>query len=301
VRDAFTAGSKGTAPASVIAAIRLPDGLFRAEQLWPRALADSDPQQTNPSRNGRVAGVEDLFSDTRMRAALTHFAHEKADTLGSEVTLDPPFKADKTMALKEAVLDRLKGSEATVIGVLRAVVNYTPGSATGQTGGIFGHDEDDDALTYYRTAKAKGALEPLTLVQRKRLVRAVLEGSTTGAEDTMVADLLTSATPADSSAVLNDVGWRWVWDDLSGNDLQRVVDVAGPAFWATKAFAQKEAEVGFLAGGRTNDISQRTIIMILRTCATPAEVRAIDKSLGWPGLDFDLTGSYQTELDRLKR
>lgn len=301
VRNAFTAGSKGTAPGAAIAAIRLSDGLFRAEQLWPRALADSDPQQTNPSRKWRVAGVEDLFSDARMRAALTHFAHEKADTLGSEVTLDPPFRADKMLALKEAVLDKLKGSESTVIGVLRAVVNYTPGSATGQVGGIGGHDMDDDALTYYLAAKSKkGALETLTLTQRKRLVRAGLEGSTTGAEDTMVADLLTSATRADSTAVLTYVGWRWVWDDLSGNDLRRVVDVAGQSFWATQPLPRKKAEISFLASGRTSEISQRAIVMILRTC-TPAEVRDIDKALGWPGLDFDLEGSYQTEFDRLKR
>ncbi|WP_448002672.1 hypothetical protein [Agromyces bauzanensis] len=301
VRDAFAAGAKGSSPAAAVAAIRLPDGLFRAEQLWPRALADSDPQQSNPGRNWRVAGVEDLFRNKRMREALTHFAHEKADTLGAEVTLDPPFKADKTMALKEAVLDQLKGSEATVIGVLREVINYTPGSATGQTGGVFGHDEDDDALSYYRAAKLKGSLGTLTLVQRRRLVRAVLSGSTTGAEDTMVSDLLVSATPADATAVLDDVGWRWVWNDLSGDDLRRVVDVAGPAFWARRSFAQKKAEVGFLAGGRTDDISQRAIIVILRTCAGPAEVRAIDASVGWPGLDFDLTGAYQTQFDTLKR
>jgi hypothetical protein len=301
VHDAFAAGASGSTPAAAMAAIRLSDGLFRAEQLWPRALADNDPQQTNPSRNWQVAAPEDLFADARMRAALTHFAHEKAATLGSQVTLKPPLKADKQLALKEAVLDRLTGDEASVIGVLRAVINYTPGSATGETGGVLGHDEDDDAVSYYLQAKAKGALGSLTLIQRKRLVRLVLGGSTTGTEDTLVSDLLTTAQPADAKAVLDDVGWRWVWDDLSGGDLERVVDRVGPAYWATKSQAQKRAEIAFLASGRTSGISQRAIIMILRTCATSAEVRAIADSFAWPGLDFDLTDGYQDEFDRLKK
>jgi hypothetical protein len=300
VRDAFTAGAGGAAPAAAVAAARLPDGLFRAEQLWPRALADADPRQTNPARNWQVETAEQLFADARMRTAFTHFAHEKADTLGGSVAMEPPFKADKAMALKEAVVDRLKGDEATVIGLLRAVINYTPGSATGQTGGVFGHDSDDDALSYYRTARTAGALDRLTLTQRTRLVRLVLEGATTGPEDTMVADLLTSK-PADAPAVIEAVSWRWIWDDLSGGDLRRVIDGAGPLYWKGKSLDAKKREVKFLADGPTGDLAQRTIIVILSTCANPAEVRAVDSYVGWPGLDWDLSGRHQSDFDALKR
>ena len=40
---------------------------------------------------------------------------------------------------------------------------------------------------------------------------------------------------------------------LSGDDLKRVVDSAGPAFWRTHPFPRKKAEVSFLAGGRTDE------------------------------------------------
>jgi hypothetical protein len=80
---------------------------------------------------------------------------------------------------------------------------------------------------------------------------------------TMIADLLTSS-PKQAAAVLDEVGWHCVWTD-------------------------------------TSDISQRAIVMILKTCGSPEEVRAIDKHVGWPGLDWDLIGSYQDEFDQLKR
>jgi hypothetical protein len=85
--------------------------------------------------------------------------------------------AEKMLALKEAVVDRLKGDEATVTNLLRAVIDCTPGSATGETGGLF---KDDDAVSYYKAAKAKNALGTLTLIQRKRLVCMVLEGAKVG-------------------------------------------------------------------------------------------------------------------------
>jgi hypothetical protein len=121
-----------------------------------------------------------------------------------------------------------------------------------------------------------------------------------GAEMTMIADLLTSS-PGQANAVLDDVSWRWVWTDTSGEALIRIVDQVGPGYWKTKSLAQKKAEIQYLSGGRTGDISQRAIVMILGTCASSAQVRAIDKSVGWPGLDWDLTGGYQDQFDRLKR
>lgn len=299
VKTAYAMGKAGSDLNAILAALRLPDGLFRAEQLWPRALPGSDPRQTNAALKWKADKVEDLFKDPDMRKALTHFAHEKADTLGSAINLKPPLKADKEAALREAVLARLKADEAAVIATFREIINYTPGSATGETGGVFGHDKDDDALSYYRKAKAKNALHTLTLNQRTRLVRLVLEGATVGAEDTMVADLLVSSK-THAPAVVKAVGWRWIWSDLSGGDLEQVVDGVGPAFWGTQSLNAKKREVKYLADGWTSDISQRLIIVILRTCSGPKEVRAVNKHVGWPGLNWDLSGRYQDEFDRLK-
>lgn len=299
VKDAYKKGVEGANPAQVIASIQLPNGLFRAEQLWPRAVPDSDPKQSNPTLKWKKDNVEGLFQDPQMCTAFKHFANEKASTIGSAISLDAPLKADKEAALREAVLAKLRGDEATVIGTLLEVINYTPGSATGETGGIFGHDEDDDALTYYRKAKAENALSTLTLKQRKRLVRLVLEGATIGAEESMVADLLLS-NRSQAPAVIDDVGWRWIWTDLSTDELKQVVDTIGPIYWATQSLDAKKHEVKYLAKGWTSDISQRLIIVILRTCSGPKEVRKINDYMGWPGLNWDLTGQYQDAFDELK-
>ena len=48
-------------------------------------------------------------------------------------------------------------------------------------------------------------------------------------------------------------------------------------------------------------VTQRAIVMILRTRASSAEVRVIDGFVGWPGHSWDLTGGYQDEFDRLRR
>lgn len=299
VKKAYTMGKAGANPATILASLQLPNGLFRAEQLWPRALPDSDPRQKNAALKWKTDDVEDLFKDPDMRKALTHFAHEKADTIGSTISLEPPLKADKEAALREGVLARLRADEAIVIDTLREIIHYTPGSATGETGGIFGHDEDDDALSYYRKAKAANALQTLTLEQRKRLIRLVLKGATIGAEETMVADLLLS-NKAHASAVVNEVGWRWIWSDLSGGELEQVVNEIGPIYWSTQSLDTKKREVKYLSSGWTSDLAQRLIIVILRTCSDAREVREIDKYVGWPGLDWDLSGRYQREFDRLK-
>ena len=116
----------------------------------------------------------------------------------------------------------------------------------------------------------------------------------------MIADLLTSK-PTDAPAVIESVSWRWIWDDLSGGDLRRVVDHIGPLYWKGKPLDAKKREVKFLAAGPTGDLAQRTIIVILTTCANPAEVRAVDSYVGWPGLDWDLSGPHQSAFDALKR
>ncbi len=250
--------------------------------------------------NWKVESPEQLFADPGMRKAIAHFAHEKADTLGAEISLDPPLKADKELAMKESVLNKLKADEASVIATFRQIINYTPSSVSGELGGVGGHDEDDNALEYYKEAKKKNALSSLTETQRTKLLKDVLSGSTTGDEDTMVADLLTT-NDAHVVPAIKSVGWRWLWDDISGKDWTRIMRHAGPIFWKAQDYAAKKYEVKFLADGPTTDTAQEMIIIILRTCS-PAEVRKIDKEVGgWTGLSFDLSGKWQDEFDRLRK
>jgi hypothetical protein len=300
VRQAFEKGKAGEDAAAIVASLRTPDGLFKAEQLWPRALPDSDARQTTKTLNWKVEDPEQLFADPNMRKAIAHFAHEKADTLGAEITLDPPFKIQKELAMKESVLDKLKADEASVIATFRQIINYSPGAVSGELGGVGGHDEDDNALEYYYEAKKKKALASLTEAQRARLINDVISGATLGDEDTMVADLLTT-NDAHVVFALKDVRWRVLWEDISGDDWIRIMRRAGPIYWKAQDYSAKESEVRFLARDGTPATAQEMIIIILRTCS-PAEVRKIDKVVGgfW-GLSFDLDGKWQDEFDLLRK
>ena len=72
----------------------------------------------------------------------------------------------------------------------------------------------------------------------------------------------------------------------------------GHAFWKTQSLGAKTMEISWLADGRTSEIQEETIIIILETCSR-AEVPAIEKAVG--GLDWDLDGVEQDKFDAMKR
>ncbi|HEY0410884.1 MAG TPA: hypothetical protein VGE42_11520, partial [Candidatus Dormibacteraeota bacterium] len=85
-----------------------------------------------------------------------------------------------------------------------------------------------------------------------------------------------------------------------GDDCRRLIRECGPAYWAASTYERKRAEVKRLADGRTNDIDQEAIVVILRTC-TPDEVRRIDREVGGRlGLSWDLDGHWNRELKAME-
>ena len=294
IEDAYAKGKAGETDAEkAIASLRLKDGIFRAEQLWPKALPDSDAGQTNKSLNWKVETVEELFNDPRMRQALAHFANEKADTLASEISLDDKFKED---AMKESVLAKLKAGPDEVVKTFRQIINYTPNTG----GGLGGHNTDDNAVDYYKEVlEKKDALQTLTFEQKYKLIRDVLDGVTVGEEELMIVNLL-DAKPSDAPELIKQFGWRRLWDKLDGNDCRNFVQKFGSRYWADQSYEAKRAEVKFLADGRTNDLAQETMIIILRTCSSE-EVRKIDSQVGgFMGLSFDLVGKWDDEFKEMK-
>jgi hypothetical protein len=309
VNDAYWAATKGnTDVAAVKASLKTPDQLYKAEQGFPRALPDAQ-QPDNPTQDWMVASVQELFQKPRMRAALTLFAHNKADTLGSEVELDPPLKEAKTDALKWA-LQKLKGDEASVMKVFEQIINYTPGAVTaaiagdeqgeGDLTGLFGDTSDDNARDYFNKAKqTPGGLASLSADQRIRLIKLGLDGATTDDDEDMINGLLES-NKSHIVPVVDVVGWRRIWDDIDGEECAKFIKIAGEAYWKTQSYSRKRDEVKHLADGRTGERSQELIIVILRTC-TGAEVRRIDDEVGSVmGLSFDLDGIEQDQFDALK-
>jgi hypothetical protein len=262
-------------------------GVFAAEAMIPQVAPELE--QESPQVRWQFDSAEELLKDAGFQEAVQITAHDKATELeGIGKELDEEYTRD---AFFNGFLVKLQGSPSQVAATLQEVIDYTPGSG----GGLLGHDEDEIAENYFKLAK--GNLGGLTLKQKTKLVHDVLTGATLGSEDAMIVDLL-DANHADGAKIIEHFGWHWIWTDVDGDDCRNFIRRLGPAFWATQSIAAKKKEVRWLADGVTTDLQEETIVVILRTC-TPPEVREIDKTAG--GLDWDLTGEWQDELDRLRK
>ncbi len=308
INEAYLAATKGTTDvAAVKASLKTPDGLYKAEQGFPKALPNAQ-QTDNPTQDWMVASVQELFQNPRLRAALTLFAHKKADTLGAEVELEPPLKEAKNAAMKWT-LERLKGDETSVIKVFEQIINYTPGAVTaaiagdahgeGDLTGLFGDAADDNARGYFKKAKeTPGGLASLSVDQRVRLIKLGLGGATLD-DDDMINGLLQSNT-SHIVPVIDAVGWRRIWNAIDGEECAQFIKIAGETYWKRRSYSRKRDEVKHLADGATGKRSQELIIVILGTC-TGAEVRRIDDEAGGlMGLSYDLDGVEQIQLGALK-
>ncbi|GET36579.1 eCIS core domain-containing protein [Microseira wollei] len=276
------------------------NGIYRAEQLWPKALDDSDPKQENKRLKWKVDSVEELMADPKMKEAIAKFANEKAEILGAEIQMEKPLRAEKELAMREGALARLKGSADSVANTFVQILNYTPGSIA-WLGGVGGYDTDDNAVEYYQEAiKTKGGIESLTHKQREKLIQDVLKGATMGDEQAMVVELLKTATSEQATQLIGKIGWHKLWKEIDGDTCRKLIQSVGPTYWAAQSYEHKRAEVEFLANGRTNDLAQETIIIILRTC-TPEEVKLMDDEVGGVmGLSFDLDGKWNKEFKTMK-
>lgn len=82
------------------------------------------------------------------------------------------------------------------------------------------HNQDDNALDYYKQAGGADAVGTLTVEQRVKLVRDLLDGYIAGEEEDAVFDLIT-ADSAHSRAVIAQVGWARPEDELGGRFWRR--------------------------------------------------------------------------------
>jgi hypothetical protein len=105
-----------------------------------------------------------------------------------------------------------------------------------------------------------------------------------------------SSNPAHIVPVLNDVGWRRVWEDMDGAEGHQFVKLAARTYWASQSYARKRSELAWLAGGVTGETAEETIVAILRTC-TREQVKQLDGELN---LSWDLDGAEQKALDQMK-
>jgi len=203
VAMAWECGKKHENPLSLLNVL-LQDGLFAAEQLLPNPKADSDLPPSEQRIKWDYDTVESLLADPHFAEALRIFARDKASEFAAAAK---EFNdEDKEKAFMETIVNPLK---ADPVEMIRQVINWTPDTG----GGIFGHNQDDNALEYYQKAKAEGALETLTRAQKKALIENLLDGATVGDEEDAIMDLL-KANEADARAIISEIGWERLEDEI---------------------------------------------------------------------------------------
>jgi hypothetical protein len=291
VRKAYQAGKQGQDSANVVNGFKDEKGFFAAERMIPQVVPDADPAQIHKTIKWDYDSVDGLMADGRAADALALTGRLKARELAAiGDSLDAKFKKD---AFKAGVVDPLVSDP---LAFLKQVINYVPNTG----GGIGGHNTDDEAMDYLASARATpGGIASLSVEQKRKIIMDVVSGYTSGSEEAGILEVL-GAKREDAPALIDSVGWHRLWKAIDGAHCRAFVEQFGPDYWSARSLGDKEAEVKFLADGRTNDLAQETIIVILRTCS-PADVRRIDDEVGGRlGLKWDLTGKWDTEFKRMK-
>jgi hypothetical protein len=219
-RDAATTGLRAVtvdAPAGRT-------GCRRAEPALADAPAGSG-RQPGPAAGGRNRGepccptVRDRRTPAERRhrsRPLEEFGRRKANELLEKESSLPEIAAPH---FRPDVVDPFAQSPVQTV---RRILNWTPDTG----GGLFGHNQDDHALTYYNQARDAGAVGALTVEQRIRLVRNLLDGYTADDEGDAAFDLLTADT-AHSGTVIAAVGWDRLEDELVDRFSRRFPESGG--------------------------------------------------------------------------
>lgn len=325
IEDAYAKGKGGMAPDDAVAAVRLADGLFRAEQLWPQALPDTAAGQSATPK-WQQETVKELFAESTMSKALHRFANNKAATLGKEMKMEEAYEE---AALHQGVLARLKGDETSVIATFQEIIDYIPD--TGGHGGLpilqspVDNNSDDNALEYFQTAKEAKALGTLTTEQRFKAIRFLIAGSCADDEEQAIIEMLDTAAVADMVSIVTRLGGGDVkkgvdyldsgidgaeWDELCNRVLSKSPttsvqmddDGARAAVAAgkhtTASATTKQGWIKQLMDGSCGDDDELAIIRII-TASTPADAIAMVDALGYSNLWDKIDGAESVQLTKV--
>jgi Domain of unknown function (DUF4157) len=217
------------------------DNLFLAERLIPKPTGiafDENDEQTSAIK-WEYDTADKLLSDTQFQVALTLFSQEKSgefkkvisklELTGAKKLLKPLIE----LAFERGVLTPLHDEPVETV---RNIINWTPDTG----GGWFGHDEDDLSMEYIAKVEKDKELKKLTLEQRARLIKNIIEGLLSVVyedEEEAVVKLFETTLAQDRKTLYKMVeghswegdfkeGW-FTWDDelydaLEGDRLSRV-------------------------------------------------------------------------------
>lgn len=205
IEKAWEVGKAAANPLAILTAT-MSDGLFAAERLLPKPKAESElPPEKQPIK-WDYDDVGELFGDAKFQEAVKIFCMNKAGEF--EEVASSLDDAQQQEAFKKQVVEPLKKEPVNTVW---AVINWTPDTG----GGVFGHNQDDNAMDYYKTSKKQGALGTLTWVQKTSLIIDIIDGPTIGDEDDAIWDLLT-VKESDAQAIIDWIGWGRLEDEIDG-------------------------------------------------------------------------------------
>ncbi len=305
ITAAYEKGKNGQDVNSVLKSLQTKD-LYKAEQLWPAAVSDTDPlQKESPAVKWKADTYEKLIELADVKDAIKLLLDEKTKTIKDSVTFDEDYK--KT-AFEESVVTNLQGDAG--IESLKQIIHYYPGIIL-DLSGFFGSDDDDEAYDYYKETKDRSALGSLTSKQREGLIKKALSGPTVGDDDVMIADILSNTPEADVYDIITGLdedgytGWAWIYDDLSGQELEDVIRKAGPAYWKQATFDEKWNECYRMIGitnvyfpgiASLSDFENKVVMVILRSDKTKIENQLLNVDFQFEKV---LKSAYKYEIREL--
>ncbi len=213
VRRAHQDGQGGLDTKAVLDSL-LQDGLYAPERLLPKVVPDADLPAERRSLPWKLADAYALLApeNGRWRAALELLLAGKRGEL--EAVAQGLPEGYKREAFEKAILGALEQP----LELLHEVIDWTPDTG----GGVLGHNADDRAMAYYsRAKKTPGGLESLTVKQKARLMRHLLDADVTVAEEEdAVFDLLT-VRESDAPSLIAQIGWDRLADELGKRFTER--------------------------------------------------------------------------------
>ena len=229
LQNAYRLGAAGVDPDSLPGAIGGPttDGLFAAERLLPTAVPDAELAVSQPddiSVPWEFPSYVELLKSSTFQAAVAVFAEKKAGKLDGLVAKQ---RSEVQDAVKLITARLRTASDAWQ--VLREIIEWVPDTG----GGLFGHNQDDNAMDYIEEAtKTSGGLESLAVPARAKLITFLFDGKTWEDEEDAAWAVLT-ANPHHIYAVADIVGWDEIEDELGEDRMIRAMKMGGGTIPAT--------------------------------------------------------------------
>lgn len=200
----YALGKQGADPTQAVTQIVGSSGLFAGEALIPRETHHLVNSGSNSAKiDWRQDSFAQLLSEPAFQAAVSTFGKDKS----SEFRTAAAAQGRAAKVALTAFADQL---EKQSVSTIWEIVNWTPSL----NDSLLGYAEDGNAREYWSEVQkteiktGQNATQTLTVEQRKRLMRDMLDGPTLGDDERALVEILDSASPQDQRELVRYFGWE---------------------------------------------------------------------------------------------